>query len=216
MKQEKIIYLPSTKEDEISINKVIYEEKNFIETINEISLKLGAKKQITDQKSFLLERPYRVQPKKYSHTYHITDSPSKTYKPFQRTNPRKYEFYSREDQIIKSLLSIQFSTWIIDRFYNKKEEVIYENFNFSNEFCFWDLYQYLEKNKLLNDFKYLEILKEYLKIFKIIKTKNTVTEEDFKKKYSSATRKNWVSRDAFRLQTQIAQANSKVLSLKKY
>ncbi len=138
-----------------------------------------------------------------------------SYESLVRRVPAQYRYFYGEDEIIPYLLNLELSTQIRDSFYARHAEVKYESFSFFNEFSFYNLYQYLNKKELLNEEQYLKIIKEYVSIFKIIKTKDRITEGDFLQKYSYATRSTWVVEKAYRFQKDIAQANHKILALKK-
>lgn len=215
MKKEKTIYLPDRAKEKIKVGKVIYDDKKLLTTVNNISLKLGASVETTNTPYTMTTRPCRKEFVRRPYTYNISHSYLASYNPLQRTMPGLYRFYSNEDKMIPYLLSLSLEEEIIDSFYIRDLEIKWESFNFWNEFCFEKLYEFLNQNNGWNDSKYLEVLREYLKVFKIIKTNERITEEYFKEKYYYATRTNVGVERSFYYQRQIAERNAKVLFLKK-
>ncbi len=219
MKKEKTIFLPSRdNKNELRMDTVAYDEDNLIATVGGISIKLGAKTEILSYTPVL--RADRKELISRGYSYNVTHSYSPSHKPIVRTVPSTYKYFYGEDKIIEYLLNPNFDTKIRDSFwtgkyYNGWEDIKRESYPFSNEFSFVNLYQYLSENNMLNDEKYLEVLKEYLKVFKITKTNKRITEEDFQKKYPYASRKRFVAERAYYVQTEIAKANSKILALRK-
>lgn len=113
--------------------------------------------------------------------YNISHSYSPSYRSKKQHVPGLYEYYYNEDKIIHYLLHPQFSIAITQCLF-RGQNLESQFFLLENKFCFWNLYQHLKENNLLNDSKYLEVLSLYLEVFDIIKTDTTIGQDYFKNK----------------------------------
>lgn len=190
MKIEKKIYLP--KDDHLQMGIVTYDQQEFMEVINQISISLGAEYSQSENKILPVFSGIR--------TYEYTTVEGK----------QEYLQFYREDKMIHYLTHLRLQTYFTDHFVSSGEKIT-ENLKFIDPFCFQLLYKYLESKNYLTLKYYLNYLRDYLQVFKIKNTDEFVSVEQFIQKYQTSQRPEIVGHIAYEYQKQIALHNQKII-----
>ncbi len=204
--EEKEFYLYKSDE-ELYVNKVIYDQKKFMEWINDTSLRLGATTENVieggpEYNHAKLNR-FRMERIRRPHYFILQRDFLGNYK--KDSIPGSFKIY-HDPTIIKKLLAVQYRSPIYEvESRDMMGELDIKHYSMYDEFNFYYLYQFLYDFDGLKHPEYLELVKEYLKQFQFIETQETIMLKD----YPRNSDYQW-----FMYKRSVACANQKILSLR--